>query len=230
MNTKIFAKGTAQQTAGRAKIRDLINARTADVIQAGGNVTGDETIINLIGDIVAKSLLSLYCTEKGIARTGTKPELVRRLLDAGWTLKPDIELQNDYTKLQGIHTLTVEEDKEEAGIPGQQAGTTETKVEPGKDGPASKETNSAPDIIETKSKGPKPKEIKTREVKNKTGQKRKAVSRQADDSDSPERLTGDTPYGTQDHGTNHKSNSGLTKTEPRMGEHHLLHRHHRTLP
>src|SRR2546421_9419081 len=67
INMKIFGKGTAQQAAGRTEIRDLIDARIGVVNQAGGDVTTDKKVITLIGDVMAV-LLSLYCTEKGIAR------------------------------------------------------------------------------------------------------------------------------------------------------------------
>ena len=101
---------------------------------------------------MAKVLLSLYCTEKGIARTGSKPELVRRLLEAGWNLGPDAELVEDYARLQGKHTIgVVEEDNEDSDVPSPQEELMdyETKEEPkGKED--KKATRITPGTIETK--------------------------------------------------------------------------------
>ena len=152
INMKIFGKGTAQQAAGRTEIRDRIDARIGVVNQAGGDVTTDKKVTTLIGDVMAKVLLSLYCTEKGIARTGSKPELVRRLLEAGWNLGPDAELIEDYARLQGKHTIgVVEEDNEDSDVPSQQAELMdyETKEEP-KEKEDKKATRITPGTTETK--------------------------------------------------------------------------------
>ena len=83
INMKIFGKGTAQQAARRTEIRDLIDARIGVVNQAGDDVTTDKKVIKLIGDVMAKVLLSLYCTEKGTARTGSN----QSLSDGSWRLE-----------------------------------------------------------------------------------------------------------------------------------------------
>src|ERR1700722_10623458 len=110
LDSKIFGKGKAQKSEEREKIRRKIEIRIGVVTQLSGDVVEDMEIALFIEAIVAKALLTLYCAEFRVAKTGTKVEQIQRLLRAGWNLGTDEALQADYTKLQPKHGTSDDDD------------------------------------------------------------------------------------------------------------------------
>jgi len=113
IDMKVFGKG-GQQSGDRDKMRQDLDTRVGVVATLGGILIEDIGIAMLIKDIVAKHLLSLYCEERKIAHTGSKLEIVQRLLRAGWNLGTDKVLKEDYAKLQPKHGKDIESKKRQA--------------------------------------------------------------------------------------------------------------------
>src|SRR3984957_1785363 len=100
LDSKIFGKGKAQKSEEREKIRRKIDTRIGVVTQLSGDVEEDIEIALFIEAILAKNLLTMYCAERKLAKTGTKLEQIQRLMRHGWTLGSDEALQEDYARLQ----------------------------------------------------------------------------------------------------------------------------------
>ena len=112
IDMKVFGKG-GQQSGDRDKMRQDLDTRVGVVATLGGILIEDIGIAMLIKDIVAKHLLSLYCEERKIAHTGSKLEIVQRLL-LPWNLGTDKVLKEDYAKLQPKHGKDIESKKRQA--------------------------------------------------------------------------------------------------------------------
>src|ERR1700722_16422383 len=133
LDSKIFGKGKAQKSEEREKIRRKIDTRIGVVTQLSGEVVEDIEIALFIEAILAKNLLTMYCAERKLAKTGTKLEQIQRLIRKGGEIRTNEALQEDYARLQPIHGTSKYDERDESTQTDQEGHPEEEKGEKDKD-------------------------------------------------------------------------------------------------
>src|ERR1700722_4862744 len=130
---KFLGKGKHKNQKKGRKFGGRSTSALEWLTQLSGEEKEDTEIPLFIEAIIAKNLLTMYCAERKLAKTGTKLEQVQRLMKHGWTLGTDEALQEDYARLQPIHGTSKDDEKDESTQTDQEGHPEEEKGEKDKD-------------------------------------------------------------------------------------------------